>query len=932
MNQSSPTGAAVSGASPRSVHAVDDTRLVPPRLAPHRMAREALMARLLEARRQRCILIQGPAGSGKTSTMVALREALLPLSFDVAWLSLSAEEDEPGRFFAGLLASLADVDPAMAQDVARLGEKNVLENLLENGEPDEAAVEHGALTLAAAIAARRREVVLMLDDCHHLGDPLILLGLQCLLDHAPPHLHLVFGSRNALPLRLARLRAEGQLSQFDLRDLSFTLAESEAFLRTRLGTIERREAERLHRLTGGWVAGLQLIAVALKSGDGADATLTSLTDADAFASFCENEVLVHLAPDELALLEAASVCESFTAGLAAALLEAPAVAARVAARLKRLESDNMFIERLHTRAGENWYRMHPLLREVLQARLARGDERTRRALHRRAWKWLRENGLQAEAVSHAVLAGEAEAAADEIETCLYELMATGALTELGALVRRLPADVVAQRFRLRVALGGLYLYAGKAGALAALLADMHAEAADKLDAKQHYAYAVLRAGLAMQHDDSDTVAALEPALQRAPAGADDHLLSGSANMLGWMLLCRGDFAGAQAVLEREDHGTGAQRSRLLGRCLAASGQAMGGSMAQAEEACRAVLDEAELHGQGYLGISCLAAGILGDVLYELNDLEGVRRLLAGRVELAERLLMPEGAVTGMMALASSHHAAGRRLEADSLLEQVEDYAGRHGCDRLLARALAMRVRWLSARGAAEQAAVVLARLEALAATHADPASIAAREIRFSLGSARAANCLQWGGAASALDDLPALAEAARTAGHWRRLAALCVQLAQARHMQGNAAGARDALLEAVRVGHDSGLLRSLADASPDLSRLLDVLLPEASLTPVLDFYVRRLRAVAVPAGNVAQAARDAEPLALNRLSERERTVLGMVAQAMTNKTIARALGVSPETVKWHMKNIHQKLGVSGRDEAAARWRDLSLGKEPPAQE
>jgi len=30
-------------------------------------------------------------------------------------------------------------------------------------------------------------------------------------------------------------------------------------------------------------------------------------------------------------------------------------------------------------------------------------------------------------------------------------------------------------------------------------------------------------------------------------------------------------------------------------------------------------------------------------------------------------------------------------------------------------------------------------------------------------------------------------------------------------------------------------------------------------------------------------------------------------------------------VKWHMKNIHLKLGVSGRDEAAARWRDLALG-------
>ncbi|MNZ72044.1 HTH-type transcriptional regulator AlkS [compost metagenome] len=49
-----------------------------------------------------------------------------------------------------------------------------------------------------------------------------------------------------------------------------------------------------------------------------------------------------------------------------------------------------------------------------------------------------------------------------------------------------------------------------------------------------------------------------------------------------------------------------------------------------------------------------------------------------------------------------------------------------------------------------------------------------------------------------------------------------------------------------------------------------------------------------------------------------------MAQALPNKKIARVLNLSPETVKWHMKNIFYKLGVTGRDEAIAKARDLDL--------
>ena len=59
------------------------------------------------------------------------------------------------------------------------------------------------------------------------------------------------------------------------------------------------------------------------------------------------------------------------------------------------------------------------------------------------------------------------------------------------------------------------------------------------------------------------------------------------------------------------------------------------------------------------------------------------------------------------------------------------------------------------------------------------------------------------------------------------------------------------------------------------------------------------------------------------LTARERDVLALISQGCSNKHIARALEISPETVKSHVKRIFFKLAVSTRAEAA--FRSVSLG-------
>jgi len=55
---------------------------------------------------------------------------------------------------------------------------------------------------------------------------------------------------------------------------------------------------------------------------------------------------------------------------------------------------------------------------------------------------------------------------------------------------------------------------------------------------------------------------------------------------------------------------------------------------------------------------------------------------------------------------------------------------------------------------------------------------------------------------------------------------------------------------------------------------------------------------------------------LGQLTEREREILNHLAQGMSNKAIARALDISYDTVKLHVRHILSKLNFTSRVEAA----------------
>ena len=109
-------------------------------------------------------------------------------------------------------------------------------------------------------------VALVLDDVHVLHDPGCRAAMPVLADHVPDGSQLVLAGRDAPPLPIARLRAEGRVMEIGPGDLALTLAEAASLLREAGITLGQDDLAELHRRIEGWPAGLYLAALSLREG------------------------------------------------------------------------------------------------------------------------------------------------------------------------------------------------------------------------------------------------------------------------------------------------------------------------------------------------------------------------------------------------------------------------------------------------------------------------------------------------------------------------------------------------------------------------------------------------------------------------------------------------------------------------------------------
>ena len=379
------------------------------------LARDRLLDWLSIKVHGRVVLLVAEAGYGKTTLLADFSRRT---RIRVLWFRLDRGDRDWVGFIAHLVAAVRVHMPGFGAATASLLRQAATAALSLDAILDAFLRELGALSNDAT--------ALVFDDVHLVDDSIeVKQILRELLARAPDRMSFVFASRREPPVRLARLRALGEVAELATDDLRFDAVETERLFReTYEMALEPSVLAELGRRTEGWAASLQLVRSALHDRDAVQVRtfISSLSGAEGHLyEYLAEEVIGDLPADLQQFLMRTSVLDTVDLTLGS-------VAAGVS-----LEEARTFIEAaerqglLGRKGGlmRHVVRAHPLVRDFLRARLLRSEGTTRvTEIHGRVAR--RAESIDWEvAARHYVASGDDESARRVVDESLEPILAKG---------------------------------------------------------------------------------------------------------------------------------------------------------------------------------------------------------------------------------------------------------------------------------------------------------------------------------------------------------------------------------------------------------------------------------------------------------------------------------------------------------------------------
>ena len=893
------------------------TKMTPPRPPRGRVGRQALLARLSSEIERTLTVVIAPAGFGKTTLLAEWCEVLRAKQHLVAWLSLDAEDDDPQQFGAYVLASLSRAPNGVGRHAEALLRNDPLT-------PGKTVIS----VLLNEIATCGWQVFLVLDDFDRLTSEPIRATVSRLLRYAPENFHVLLGTRSEPSLALGQFRTQEQLLRLDAADLRFSADDAHAFFAQAAGVaLDRPSVELLNDATEGWVAGLQLAALALRqTGDASRVARDLASSRFGIDAYLDETVLTQLPPPMLQFLLRTSILERLGAGVCDAVMGAGALSWET---LDWLEHHNVFIRALD--AERHWFRTHVLLSDALRRRAAQQLSAELPTLHRRASQWFAAEHLWPEAVRHALAGGELQQAATWAENCAMALLDRSDVRTLLGWIAKLPHELVSERSRLRLAKAwalALSLRTDEATQVVPALAsdvartrDDSSRAEGDHDAALQAEVSAVSALIAGLDDDSPRSLELgrKAAASPLPAPPWVRRFAETAQVFG--LLYDGQFDEVRRMRSVATVAPGNGQSPIYAEVYRASmfglSSLVEGRLPEAVQ----IFESALAHAEGAVGrnsaAAALPAGYLAALHYEGNDLTRAQQMVNDRTTIAVGAC-PLGSLLHYCRAAACLHARRGDLGAALvILGEAREIAAsrrwmrlRAGCDAEAVR-LCLRQGWLdqSQQTADALQAAMPGQLPAPMGSFLETwASYCSVRARLDIASDRPDQ------AAALLDDLRGKLAAA---GMKYLEAGTSLLLALALEQGGAQQAALASLARALRYAQTNGMINSFVnEGEPVRALLLGWRHDGVELTGIdAAFLDRLLAAFEDNAAPVAAAGAGAARNMSDVLTAREIEILDHTSRGLSNKEIGRALQVAPETIKWHLKNIFEKLHVSSRVEA-----------------
>ena len=859
--------------------------------------RGSLVRQLETALQRRLTVLQAPAGFGKTTVLADVGHRIEARGHLVGWLTL--DEDDTPSVFGSYVAYAFE---RAGLDLAAVADRH---------EWSSSAIGRRIGLLARAIEQHGAPCLLVLDEVQRLPRHTVRL-IDLLLKRAPPNLHFAAAFRSNPGIDIAPHILDGSAIILGASAFRFSRHEIAQFFQ---GDLSRRKLAAVEKRTAGWPVALMVyrnMQVRETGRSGADAR--SLT-----SNFVGVRLLGDLSAEDRAFLMDLAVFDGIEADLVDEVLGSSDARLRIAA-LSAL--DGLL---LHSANDHGVRHLHPLVREYCVAQFAVEAPERKRTLHARIARALNRRGRLEPALRHARNAGDVQFLGELIESVgVVGLWVRGGSAQVMAADGFLTPEIMEARARLAllrcVALSYTQQF-DKAAALYEAVArrtggftrdrdggDVGALAFDRL-----FTHMALRGGAyGLQRDEFDAIvsdrgaSAGDDESSRFRAATHHAVRCGVSYQQARFEECRRHGKQARAHL-----GDDARYGDIyLTTCLGMAAMAQGRVREAADQYRRA-----RQAARRFFASDPLLAATTEAVTIEL-DLERNRekaiqqRTLPCMDELRRGWIDIYAAAVDVRAELAFEQNGGEVVV--KLLWDLINDARSTGVERLSNHLSALLASYLVMTGRGDDAAC-LWRDRALPGAAADLLDLRGQSWRTMevQSCARVLLLVDQGdvdAAGELADGLYRTASAhglVRTAMRSQALSVVVAHSANAPDL------AVKRLASFLRRARDVDYVRPLVRHRRVSLTLLERLLggePDGNLREAAESMLARLD----------KRSATAEP----EFTAREQEILADLRHGYRNKEIAERLGITDEGVRYHLKKIYRKTGVSGRNDAVR----YALGK------
>lgn len=834
--------------------------------------RSRLYQSLGQALAHKLTIVSAPAGYGKTSAVNVWLEKSGIIS---AWVTLDETDNDPVVFWRYIFAALNNINKDIAPDASyaffsrELLDSNIHLNIMIDRLSDAAC-----------------DFIIVLDDFHYITDELILKNLSYLIRYLPPKMHIIIISRTEPDLKLDTHWIKGDLITLESNNLRFDQEEITEFYKARGFHLSSEDIMKVECYTEGWAAALVAVAMSMEKAEDMDKVISGLTNRSKHIfRYLRDEIISSWTEEDLDFVMKTSILDT----LCGPLCNAVTGGENGSQLLSIISKKNGFLISLDD--DNNWYRYHSIFKEFLDKLLVESNI-NKKELNFRAAVWSEYNGSPDKAIDYYLNAECYEEAMKLISRQISELKKTGDYLKLFNWVEKLPEKLREDSFAISAAYTFYYTEMGLYDQAWKFIKKM-----ERLNAKTNKA-------------------------MKRILNAENELY---INMLKANLAIRqGNFEAfvsiidqvSQVVREKSIKMSGYVDCNLFDIYLYRSSMCMLVSLAREDlaryhrfvENYRVMLSK----NPGYAPLA------EGEYYYEKNRFQDALPCLLSAINEAIDVGCPGALVPAIVSIARIKRAQGDIDGALCVLHKYEAWLKNQGKPHwtYLLNAFKTRLyidsedmekveRWFAScklgiyheiSRAKEFELIVYARVLMAKGFLNDADILLKRLLIFAEGKSRLH---------SKVEILNLLAAVAAGMGD------------EARSMF--------YIEKALETGSKEGYVRSFADEQSTMCRLLKTYIAYRGKQDALAAYAEELLRHALMDTKMIRRAESSTGLRLiEQLTPRENTVLQLLAAGLSNIEIARELGISLSTVKYHNTNLFGKLEAKNRLEAISRANKLGL--------